>query len=324
MKTLICISPGKLEYRDIKGPDMKKGHAIIRILRTGICGTDFHAYQGTQPYFNYPRILGHELSGELIDADGAEGFTPGETVTFIPYYHCGHCNACLQGKTNCCVKMQVCGVHVDGGMVEYLSVPSTALVKNNGLNLDELALAEPLAIGAHGIRRAGILPGESVLIVGAGPIGLGLMAFAKIAGASVTATDLHAERLAFCGAQTGVETTTDPAGMVADVVIDATGNLTALNNSLQYLAHGGRYVLVGLQKEPLTISHPELHKREGAIMSSRNATRQDFEQVTQSIAGKKLNPVNYITHRVQFEDLKNLLEDFPRNSMKVMVHYDAL
>ncbi|WP_343702528.1 zinc-binding alcohol dehydrogenase family protein [Chitinophaga sp.] len=320
MKALICNTPGQMEYIDVPAPEMKKGHAILRIRRTGICGTDFHAYQGTQPYFSYPRILGHELSGELVDADGAEGFAAGEAVTFIPYYHCGQCGACRQGKTNCCVQMQVCGVHVDGGMREYLLVPSAALVKQPGLSLDELALAEPLAIGAHGIRRAGVQPGETVLIVGAGPIGLGLMEFAKIAGAQVTVTDLDPERLAYC-LQAGVNVTDNPAGMAADVVIDATGNLAALNGSLQYLAHGGRYILVGLQKEALTISHPELHKREGAIMSSRNATREDFDQVTKNIAAKKIDPASYITHRVRFEDLKDLMENFPRKSIKVMVEY---
>jgi 2-desacetyl-2-hydroxyethyl bacteriochlorophyllide A dehydrogenase len=309
-----------MEYRETEAPEMKKDHAIIRIRRTGICGTDYHAYQGTQPYFNYPRILGHELAGELTDADGAEGFSPGDAVTFIPYYHCGQCHACLQGKTNCCVKMQVCGVHVDGGMREYLSVPSSALIKHPGLSLDELALTEPLAIGAHGIRRAGVQPGESVLIVGAGPIGLGLMEFARIAGAQVTVTDRNPERLEVCR-RAGVGALSDPTGMVADVVIDASGNLAALNNSLQYLAHGGRYVLVGLQKEALTISHPELHKREGAIMSSRNATRQDFELVMQSISSKKVEPANYITHRVQFGDLKMLMEHFPKKAIKVMVEY---
>lgn len=312
-----------MEYRDVAPPVMEKGRAILRIRRTGICGTDIHAYGGNQPYFVYPRILGHELSGDLVDADGAEGFVPGEPVTFIPYYHCGHCNACRQGKTNCCVQMKVCGVHVDGGMVEYLSVPSASLVKNEGLSYDELALVEPLAIGAHGVRRAGIQPGESVLIVGAGPIGLGLAAFAKIAAGNVTVADVNEERLEFCRQQTGVQTLSPAAlgDMAADVVIDATGNLAAINNSLNYLAHGGRYVLVGLQKEALVISHPELHKREGAVMSSRNATREDFEQVVAAIRSKKINPVAFITHRVSFDELSALMADFPRQAVKVMVDH---
>lgn len=313
MRALICNAPGLMVYQDIEAPEIKKDHVMIRIRRTGICGTDFHAFKGDQPYFTYPRILGHELAGELVDT--------GEMVTFIPYYHCGQCNACRQGKTNCCVQMKVCGVHVDGGMVEYLSVPAAALIKSNGLSADELALVEPLAIGAHGIRRAAVQPGESVLVMGAGPIGLGLALFAKMAGAAVTVFDINQQRLAFCAENTGVAVTNDPQGLVADVVIDATGNLGAINSGLQYLAHGGRYVLVGLQKEVISFSHPELHKREGTVMSSRNATREDFEQVIQAIKDKKTDPVRFITHRVRFAELKTFMENFPSDSIKVMVDY---
>src|SRR5688572_21280494 len=102
MKTLICIRPGEFEYAAIEQPDLKPGQAIIKIKRIGICGTDLHAYEGTQPYFEYPRILGHELSGELIAVDGAPDFKIGEAVTFIPYFHCGRCVACRSGKQNAC------------------------------------------------------------------------------------------------------------------------------------------------------------------------------------------------------------------------------
>src|SRR5664279_4848997 len=153
MKTLIYTEPGKFEYTTGSKPELKKGQAIIKIKRIGICGTDLHAFEGTQPYFNYPRILGHELAGELVELDDAPGLNRGEFVTFIPYFNCGKCIACRNGKTNCCVQMHVCGVHVDGGMAEYLSVPSPSLLHGDGLSFDELALAEPLAIGAHGVRR---------------------------------------------------------------------------------------------------------------------------------------------------------------------------
>ena len=163
MKTLVCDEPGKFEYRVGARPELKKGHAIIKIKRIGICGTDLHAFEGTQPYFNYPRILGHELAGELVEFDHAPGFEVGEAVSFIPYFNCGECIACRKGKTNCCTTMQVCGVHVDGGMVEYLSVPSSSLLHGEGLSYDELALVEPLAIGAHGVRRCPAQAGQAVL-----------------------------------------------------------------------------------------------------------------------------------------------------------------
>src|SRR6266487_6325989 len=152
MKTLVCTKPGEFEYVHEEQPELKADHAIIKIKRIGICGTDLHAFEGTQPFFNYPRILGHELSGDLVDFNNANGFVPGDVVTIIPYFNCGNCIACRNNKPNCCVNIKVCGVHVNGGMVEYLSVPSYSLVHSNGLSYDELALIEPLAIGAHGIR----------------------------------------------------------------------------------------------------------------------------------------------------------------------------
>src|SRR6187402_2990513 len=153
MKTLVCMRPGLLEYKSSERPQLKKNHAIIKIKRIGICGTDLHAFEGTQPFFSYPRILGHELAGEIVDSDGAPGFSKGDIVTLIPYFNCQTCIACRNGKPNCCERINVFGVHIDGGMAEYVSVPSYSLVHGEGLDVSTLALVEPLAIGAHGIRR---------------------------------------------------------------------------------------------------------------------------------------------------------------------------
>lgn len=316
MKTLVCVTPGQFAYQQGIKPEPAPGRAIIRIKRIGVCGTDLHAYEGTQPFFNYPRILGHELAGELVEADGAPDFLPGELVTFIPYFNCGTCIACRSGKPNCCTTLQVSGVHIDGGMVEYLSVPSYSLVHGGGLTADELALIEPLAIGAHGVRRAAVEPGEFVLVVGAGPIGLGTMEFARIAGGTVIALDINANRLDFCRDKLHVPHTINAGspdvvdqllaitnGDMPTVVIDATGSLKAINNSFQYMAHGARYVLVGLQKGDISVSHPEFHKREATLMSSRNATRQDFEHVISCLKKGLILPTIYITHRVPFDQV---------------------
>ncbi|UYQ95880.1 zinc-binding alcohol dehydrogenase family protein [Chitinophaga horti] len=317
MKILTCTTPGSLAYSDTPQPELKKYHALLRIRRIGICGTDLHAFEGSQPFFNYPRVLGHELAGELVAADGAPGFEIGEAVTFIPYFNCGKCVACRRGKPNCCAQIAVCGVHIDGGMAEYLQVPSYALVHGNGLSFDELALVEPLAIGAHGVRRAAVEPGEFVLVMGAGPIGLGIMEFARIAGAQVIAMDINTQRLDFCKHKLNVPHTINAAtdnvdealkaitnGDYPTVVIDATGSQRAINNGFLYLAHGGRYVLVGLQKGELIVSHPEFHKRESTLMSSRNATREDFEHVIASMKNGQVDPTNYITHRVGFDEVQ--------------------
>jgi 2-desacetyl-2-hydroxyethyl bacteriochlorophyllide A dehydrogenase len=317
MKTLVCVKPGEFKYSVAEQPQLQPGQAIIKIRRIGICGTDLHAFEGTQPYFEYPRILGHELSGELIAVDDAPGFEMGEAVTFIPYFSCGKCIACRKGKENACVNMKVCGVHQHGGMVEYLSVPSTSLIHGEGLSFDVLALVEPLAIGAHAVRRAGITKDEFVLVVGAGPIGLGTMEFVRAAGGKVIALDTNDARLRFCKEKLKVEHTinaTDDVvarlksitnGDMPTVVMDATGNLKAVNNAFQYMSHGARYVLIGLQKGEISFSHPEFHKREATLMSSRNATRADFEYVISLIRRKEIDPTIFITHRVGFDQVKD-------------------
>ncbi|PMD87092.1 alcohol dehydrogenase [Siphonobacter sp. BAB-5405] len=330
MKTLVCLSPGQFEYQSVETPSTQPGFSLLRIKRIGICGTDLHAYQGNQPFFSYPRILGHELSADVLTTDHPD-FKPGDAVTIIPYFHCGTCIACRKDKTNCCKQMQVSGVHIDGGMTEQLLVPSYALVKSEGLSYDELALVEPLAIGAHGIRRANVTPDEFVLVIGAGPIGLGTMEFARIAGAKVIAMDVNDDRLSFCRQTLHVDYTLNPKrenpleqleritnGEMPTVVIDATGNLNAINAGFSYLAHGGRYVLIGLQKEAITLSHPEFHKREATLMSSRNATRADFVHVMDCLRKGLVSPANYITHRVDFNQVKDRFEDFLKPENKVI------
>jgi len=316
MKILTCISPGEFSYQESNRPLVSEGRAIIKIRRIGICGTDLHAFEGTQPYFSYPRILGHELAGEVVEIGDEEGFVVGDLVTVIPYFNCGSCVSCRNEKPNCCQKISVLGVHEDGGMQEYVSLPISSLIKKEDLTLEQLAMAEPFAIGAHGVRRAGVKPGQRVLVIGAGPIGLGVMEFARIAGATVIAMDINENRLGFCREVLNIPHVVKADleahqlireltnGDFCDSVIDATGNLAAINQGFKYMAHGGNYVLVGLQKGEITFSHPEFHKREATLMSSRNATRADFSQVLDAMSSGKLVVDNYITHQVPFDQVK--------------------
>jgi len=335
MKTLICTRPGLFDYAERDIPQSKKDNTIIRIQRIGICGTDLHAFEGTQPYFQYPRVLGHELAA-VIEETGAGDFQKGEPVTFIPYFHCGDCIACRNGKTNCCVSLKVCGVHIDGGMTEYFSVPTWSLLPSEGLNLDQLALVEPLAIGAHAAGRAAVSANEFVLVMGAGPIGIGTMEFIRIAGGRVIAMDVNEDRLKICKMKFGIDHTICAGtgeeveqlkeithGDMSTVVIDATGNLAAINKGFEYIAHGGRYVLVGLQKGNISFSHPEFHKREANLMSSRNATKNDFVFVIECIKNGLIDPSNYVTHRLAFDQVKERfaeLLDPARKVIKAIVH----
>lgn len=335
MNVLLCQQPGRFEYIKRNEPALQDEKAVLKVKRIGICGTDLHAFEGTQPYFEYPRVLGHELACEIADIKTNDEFKVGDRVTFIPYFDCGDCIACRNGLTNCCVNMKVFGVHVDGGMSEYISVPVNKLLPGGSMSFDELALVEPLAIGAHGIRRAAVRAGEFVLIVGAGPIGLGTMEFAGIAGANVIAMDTNERRLNFCKEKLQVKHIINPAavdvmgqlkeitnGDMPTVVIDATGNLKAINAGFQYMAHGARYVLVGLQKNEIVTSHPEFHKREATLLSSRNATREDFNHVMQCMKSRLVDPATYITHRVEFSEVKGNFDSWlnPANGViKAMV-----
>ncbi len=335
MHSLICLKPGELAYRGMDFPIPKPGELILKMTHLGICGTDLHAYEGNQPFFNYPRILGHELAAVVEDSCGNKEFKHGEAVTIIPYFQCGKCIVCRKGKTNCCVSLQVFGVHIDGGMKEYISVHASALVKSSGLTGEQLALTEPLAIGAHGVRRAEIKENETVLVIGAGPIGLGTIAMAKLAGAQVIAMDISPSRLSFAKGFCKADAVINPIsenpleklmemtkGDMPDVIIDATGNRNAINQGFSYISHGGRYVLIGLQKEEIVFSHPEFHKREATLMSSRNATREDFDFVISCIREKRIDPLHFITNRVAFNDLA---KEFPgwigtgNNVIKAMV-----
>lgn len=324
--TLICDTPGSLVYSHVPTPTPAEGEALLKIMRIGVCGTDIHAFHGTQPYFNYPRRLGHELAAAWIGGTkppNAPHIQEGDPVTIIPYKHCGTCIACRNELFNCCSAIQVVGVHADGGMTEFLTIPAELVLDGTGLSWNELALIEPLAIGAHALRRAAVKEKEFVLVMGAGPIGLGLMELAQLKGAQVIAMDVNSDRLAFCQNVLKVPyaihaQTQNPTellqvitqGDFPTVVIDATGNAQAMEQGFEFLAHGGRYVLVGLQKGNLQFSHPSFHKRETTLMSSRNATREDFDWVMSCFRNKLVKAENYITHEIPFLDAAAAFPNF--------------
>ncbi|MBB4078615.1 hypothetical protein GGR28_001228 [Lewinella aquimaris] len=316
MKYIVCQEPGRFELGDRPEPTAKSGEALLKIHRVGICGTDLHAYSGNQAFFTYPRILGHELSAEVVQiGENPQGLTAGDRVIIMPYLSCSKCVACHMGKTNCCQNIQVLGVHTDGGMQEYLTVPSDILIPAGNLSHDEIAIVEPLAIGAHALRRAAVKQGETIVVVGCGPIGIGMMALAKLVGCTVIALDTNQQRLDFVRDEIGVDhafsVLEDPVAAVTEVtggdlataVFDATGAQRALESGVDYMSHGGRYVLVGLSKGDLTFSHPKIHAKETTLMCSRNATFDDFRWVKESLASGKFPTNKFITHSVSYTDM---------------------
>jgi 2-desacetyl-2-hydroxyethyl bacteriochlorophyllide A dehydrogenase len=311
MKTIVLDKPGELRRTETDLPaDVPAGHALVRVNRVGICGTDWHAYRGDQPFFTYPRILGHEL-GVVVEKvnDASSSLKPGDRCAIEPYLNCGHCIACRASKPNCCINLKVMGVHVDGGMRERVLVPTAKLHRSTKLSLDELALVEPLSIGCHAVDRAGITVGEHVLIIGAGPIGLSVIPFATAAGGKVTVMDISPSRLEFCREKMGVATTVDVTNDLPTCVIDATGNPKSMARCFDLVAHGGRIVFVGLFQGDVTFNDPNFHRRELTLLATRNSRPVDFERIIGMMERGEIDAKPWITHRAGVDQL---LEEFPK------------
>jgi 2-desacetyl-2-hydroxyethyl bacteriochlorophyllide A dehydrogenase len=337
VKCIVCEEPKLFNRINTEKPKYQEDNAIVNIKQIGICGTDLHAFMGNQPFFEYPRVLGHELAG-VIDsiADNPNGLQKGDQVSIIPYMECGRCIACRKGLTNCCTDMKVLGVHLDGGMCEQISVPYDHLIQTNGLTLDETAILEPLSIGAHAVRRSDMKKDDFVLVIGAGPIGLGVMTAAKQKGAKVIAMDINEGRLRFSHKWARVDHTINAlknpieelnditSGDMPPIVFDATGNSKSMMDAFQYLANGGKLIYVGLVKSDITFSDPLFHSKELDLLASRNATKEDFDFVIQSIKDGYIDANNFITHRSHFD---NLIDEFEKwldpNSLviKAMVNF---
>ncbi|WP_341892206.1 zinc-binding alcohol dehydrogenase family protein [Variovorax sp. YR752] len=319
MLTVVCQSPGVLRAENRPEPVRGAADVLVRVKRVGVCGTDLHIFSGDQPYLEYPRVMGHELSGVVAEAAPGSPLAAGDPVFVMPYISCGTCVACRSGKTNCCVNIQVLGVHRDGAFTELLAVPQGFVHKAEGVSLDQAAMIEFLAIGAHAVRRGEVGPGQRVLVVGAGPIGMAALIFSRLRGAIVTAMDTRPERVGFCvqslGADAGVMVGPDDEARLAelssgeffDVVFDATGSRQAMERGFRFVAHGGRYVLVSIVRDSISFADPEFHKRETTLLGSRNATMEDFDTVLRAMRAGQIPDGALNTHRLQ---LHNVPADF--------------
>jgi len=319
MKAVICHEPHSLGIVERPAPHVTGDDVLIRIRSVGLCGTDYHIFAGRHPFLQYPRVMGHELAGEIVQAPPGSPFRSGQTVAVNPYLACGTCIACRKGKPNACVNIQVLGVHTDGGMCELLAVPERAVIDAAGLTLDQAAMIEFLAIGRHAVTRAKLAAGARVLVVGAGPIGIAAALFAQLGGATVTLADTRQARLAYAHEALGfadvVEASADLPGALQertngemfDAVFDATGVLAAMAQSLNYVAHGGTLVFVGVAPGDLILPDPEFHKRETTLLGSRNALNEDFEQVIAAIRTGDIPTQALHTHSVPALDLPERL-----------------
>jgi len=332
MQAVRLREPGRFEWVQVEEPrDLRAGEVLVRVRKIGICGTDLHAYLGHQPFFSYPRILGHELGVEVerIGA-GVSGLNPGDRCAVEPYLDCGECIACRRGRPNCCEKLAVLGVHVDGGMRSHLLLPARKLHVSATLSFEQLALVETVSIGAHAVNRAAIARGEKALVIGAGPIGLGTVQMARAAGAEVVVLDIDEARLRFCSEQQGVERfvmagegAVDQVreacgGELPTVVFDATGNPCSMQAAFDYVAHGGSLVFVGLFQGDVTFHDPDFHRRELTLYASRNATAGDFTRLIAAMETGEIDVRPWITHRAELGQVFDRFDEWTRRDSGVI------
>jgi hypothetical protein len=337
MKIITLNQPHLFALSETEPPNsdaLKPGEALVRVHRVGVCGTDLHAYRGKQPFFSYPRILGHELGVEVLEIrdwrleinhepnlntqslfSNPQSLSSGDRCSVEPYLNCGQCIACRNGKSNCCTSLRVLGVHTDGGMRELITVPTHKLHKSSSLSYEQLALIETLGIGAHAVDRAQLRANEWVLVIGAGPIGLSTIQFAQLHTPNVIVMDISPQRLAFCGEQLRVphlvradqeplkqiEALTN--GDLPTAVFDATGNITSMNGAFKYVAHGGKLVFVGLTQAEVSFDDPFFHRREITLLASRNALSKDFPRIIQLVESGRINTRPWVTHRASANDM---------------------
>ena len=336
----ICIErPGSMSIIDVPVPVPGSGEVAVTIAYVGYCGSDLTSYRGLNPLISYPRVPGHEISGRIAAlGPSVAGLTVGESVTVLPYFNCGKCNACRMGRPNACKHNQTMGVQREGAMTPTVVVPAEKIIPVSGVAARDLALIEPLAVGFHAVRRAGLETGETVVVLGCGVIGLGVTLGAVRRGARVIAVDLAAGKLAVARALGAAETidasTTDVAAEVRrltgddgpQVVIEAVGADVTFRQAIELVGSCGRVVYVGYAKAPVTYDTKQFLLKEMEVRGSRGSERRDFEEV---IAHLKAHPdvgAHVISKVVPFEEAGPAMAAWdadPGGFVKIVVALEA-
>lgn len=318
MRAITLNQPGDFHWTELPpAPLPNAGEALVRIRTIGICGTDLHAFKGRQPFFSYPRILGHELGVEVLKVGtGVFNVVPGDLCAVNPYLACGECIACRRGKTNCCIQLKVLGVHTDGGMREEMILPAQHLYPSKQLSLEELALIETLGIGCHAVNRSQAQAGERALVIGAGPIGCTVMEFLRLKGVSYEVLDLSEQRRQFAQQHMGAsrvyasnDAVLEQTPELPTLVFDCTGNKGSMQDAFRYTAAGGKLIFVGLFVGDVTFHDPDpFHRRELTILSSRNATPDEHRYILSQVESGHIKTKHWVSELCPVDAM---LERFP-------------
>lgn len=331
MRGIFISEPLKIELRELEEPRLTPGNAIIAVKSVGICGSDVTAYKGINPTMILPRLMGHELAGEILQiGENAQGLVPCDHVVLEPYFYCGHCYPCRKGLFNNCVDMNVLGVRMEGGMVEVISHPVSYLHKlPDSIPWEEAAVVEPLSIAVHATHRVALRGGEFAAISGAGTIGLLAALVCKAYGAKPILMDVLTSRLNFAK-EMGIEYVIDLAkedsiervekwtnGEMAPVVLECSGAQAAINNALELAANSGRICLVGWAKGAIEFNQPRLLRKELNLFGSRNSLNA-FPECIDLIARKAVDVRPLLTIRHTLDEVMQGFIDLAQEPEKYL------
>lgn len=334
MKAIFIQAPGEVTVSEIEKPTAREGEALLRLLYGGICGSDLGSYRGANAYVSYPRIPGHEFSAEIVEiGENDKGLRPGMIVTCNPYFNCGHCYSCERGLVNACTDNQTMGVQREGAFAEYITMPIERIYDGKGLPPKTLALIEPFCISYHGVSRANVQPGEKVLVVGAGTIGVLAAVAAKAKGAEVTICDVAPEKLDYAYKTFGLDhklLNVSPeafeqgvadlsGGNGFDVTIEAVGMPQTFQNCIDAACFGGRVVLIGVSKRNIDdFFFTIIQKKELNIYGSRNAMKKDFLELINLVREGKVDLEKIVTNEYKWTDAPEAFADFAAGAGRML------
>ena len=337
MKSIQITKPGEIQIKEVPMPVVGKDEALLQILYCGICGADVASFTGNQPFTTYPRIPGHEFSARIVEiGENDRGLKAGDIVTANPYFNCGHCYACQRGLVNACTDNQTMGVQRDGSFCEYVAMPVSRIIPGKGLSAKALALIEPFSISCHALSRAQICPGDNLLIMGAGPIGLFALIKAKSMGANVVIADLLENRLELAkafGADLTVCVKTQSLQQLAadftngngfDVCVEACGAPETFLTCIDEAAHGANIILIGNGKRETTFVHSVILKKELNVFGSRNAYTKDFVSLIELVSETKLDIMNMVSDIYKKEDAPAAFQALAHNDgslAKILIEF---
>lgn len=334
MRALSLERPGVAAVVSRPNPVPAAGEVLVEVAYAGLCGTDLSAFRGSNPLVEYPRVLGHEISGRVVAVgDGVEPSWLDRSVAVSPYKNCGRCPACRLGRPNACRSNETLGVQRDGALADFAAVPASRLVPSARLPLDVLAMVEPFSIGMHAVRRTEVAAADTVLVIGCGGVGSGAIAAAAARGAHVIGLDVEPHKLALArtlgardvvdgsaaGAADAVRGMTDGDG--PSVVIEAVGSPATYRLALELIAPCGRIGCLGWVKGDVPLEARLIVLKEVAILGSRNAT-DELAAVVDLFESGAVDPLALVTHRVTLDEAPAMLArwaEAPREVGKILV-----